>query len=62
MTIAGAAQYYGNSAQLHSNAESAAYTNWDGDSSMMCVCDRGYFGADCSKGTVLPVLDDDTKC
>ena len=26
------------------------YTNWDKGSVVMCSCDSGYFGADCSLG------------
>lgn len=39
MTIEDIAQNYG---------PSIAYTNWDGSSSTMCICDPGYTGPDCS--------------
>ena len=29
------------------------YTNWDQRSIMMCDCDYGYFGPDCSLGACL---------
>ena len=39
MTLSDIAKNYG---------QNIAYTNWDGISSTMCVCDSGYSGPDCS--------------
>ena len=40
--------------QLPNNVYQSPYRNWDAMSIRMCDCDSGYFGPDCSLGTVIP--------
>ena len=41
LTLSNLISYYG-----------STYTAWDSDSISICNCDDGYFGADCSQGTI----------
>jgi hypothetical protein len=43
---------YNAALQLSGNGIGLVYEQWDADIAMMCYCDYGYTGADCSLGDI----------
>lgn len=39
--------------KLYNNVYQYPYQNWDSHSILMCACDSGYFGPDCSLSILL---------
>lgn len=60
VTLEDAALLYGmdydTESSLSGDGLGSIYTNWDGGHVMICVCDYGYFGPDCSQSKNLVIF------